>query len=139
MTITHITASDYPEIIARIRSAYWGHWQTVYQIRVALRHSLVLVARHGDEFLGFVRVVGDNATFSSITDFWVDEEHRGKGVGRALMEYLLAKTYVPDTICVIASRDAKGFYEKFGFVGVGGEVMKRDPGTAMEPYDIGQL
>lgn len=118
---------DLPVITDWIQQSYWGGWQSRDQIRFALKHSLTIVAVRENVLVGFIRIVTDYATFSSITDLYVAPEHRGKGVGRALMEHVLRDTGVPETICILASRDARGFYEKFGFVSVGGEVMKRDP------------
>lgn len=110
-----------------ILGSYWGGWMNAMQIRIALQHSLTFVADSHDGPRGFIRIVTDYATFSAITDLYVDEPYRRQGVGRALMEHILRDTGVPKTICILTTRDAKGFYAKFGFVAMGGDAMKRDP------------
>jgi ribosomal protein S18 acetylase RimI-like enzyme len=115
-------------IITRwIMQSYWGGWQNALQIRFALQHSLTFVAHAEDGPVGFIRIVTDYATFSAITDLWVEPEHRRQGVGRALMEHVLRDTGVPETICILTTREAGEFYKKFSFVSIGGNVMKRDP------------
>jgi ribosomal protein S18 acetylase RimI-like enzyme len=120
---------DRLQVIQWIRASYWGGWQQENQIRFALKHSLALGAyRPVDRMLlGFVRIVTDYATFSSITDLYVDESFRRQGVGRQVMEHVIDETCVSETICILASRDARGFYKKFGFEEIGGDVMKRNP------------
>ncbi len=112
-----------------IRESYWGAWQSEHQIRAAFAHSMIYVALvpGAPQPVGFIRVVTDYATFSAVTDLYVDEPHRRKGIARMLIEYVLRETCVKETICILASRDARGLYEKFGWRGVGGDVMQRNP------------
>lgn len=124
---------DMKWVITTIRSSYWGEWLTPIQIMRACDHSLCFGAYFNDSHLmagrqiGFGRVVTDRATFSSITDLVVDELHRNKGVGTALLQAILAHQWVHPTICIIASRNARDFYEKQGFVHAGGDILKRGP------------
>lgn len=127
MTIRPYTGAERALITRWILQSYWGGWQNALQIRAALQHSMTFVACDDSGPIGFIRIVTDYATFSSITDMFVAPEHRGFGVGRALIEHILKDTGVPETICIINTRDAHGFYKRFGFVPVGGDVMKRDP------------
>jgi predicted N-acetyltransferase YhbS len=129
---TQITVRPYADnfcgyITDRIQKSYWGWWQSADQIRYALKNSLTFVAcdEHG-EAIGFIRIVTDYASFSAITDLYVDEAYRKQGVGRALMEHVL-EGVVAETICILTSRDAGEFYRKFGFVPIGGQCWKRVP------------
>lgn len=65
---------------------------------------------------GFARVITDRATFAYIADVFVGEVHRGKGLGKLLMEKI--KTH-PDLQGLrrwsLATRDAHGLYKQFGF------------------------
>jgi ribosomal protein S18 acetylase RimI-like enzyme len=127
MTIVPLSSSDWPKIIAWIKGSYWGGWQSTVQLRAALKHSMTFVAIREGKVLGFIRIVTDYATFSSITDLYVDEPHRRQGVATALLRHVMEHTGVPEAICILTSRDARALYAKFGFVSIGGEVMKRDP------------
>lgn len=115
-------------ITDRIQRSYWGGWQGHRRIGKALESSLTFVAcDEQGEAVGFIRIVTDYATFSAVTDLWVEPEHRKQGVGRALMEHVLRDTGVPETICILTTRDAGEFYRRFGFVPIGGQCWKRGP------------
>jgi len=121
-----------PIMVEWILGSYWGKWQDVERIvhsfKSSLFFGLYIPVNHGPQpQIGFCRVVTDHATFSSITDMYVAEAFRGKGLGTHLLAEVVKHPSVGDTICIIASRDAQSWYKKFGWHRVGGDVMKRDP------------
>jgi GNAT superfamily N-acetyltransferase len=120
-------------VITTLRASYWGEWLTPIQIMRACDHSLCFGAYVAEPHLqagrqiGIGRFVTDRATFSSLTDLAVDEMWQRKGVGTAIMRAALDHPHIKTTICILSSRDARDFYAKFGFLHVGGQVMKRAP------------
>jgi putative acetyltransferase len=60
--------------------------------------------------------------------FYVHHEYQGKGVGKALMSYILEVASKNDTkiLKVDASITAKQFFESFGFVQTSRNEVKRD-------------
>ena len=70
----------------------------------------------GTKQVGLARVVTDRATFAYLSDVYVLEEHRGKGLAQRLMEAVIAH---PDLQglrrMLLATRDAHGLYAKYGF------------------------
>jgi GNAT superfamily N-acetyltransferase len=77
---------------------------------------MVFGVYHGDEQVGFARVITDGATFAYLADVFIAEDHRGKGLSAWLMECILSH---PDLQglrrFLLATRDAHGLYRKFGF------------------------
>lgn len=68
------------------------------------------------EQVAFARLVTDRATFAWLCDVFVDESARGRGVGVALMEAIVAAVEPLDLRRVmLATADAHGLYAKFGF------------------------
>jgi GNAT superfamily N-acetyltransferase len=66
--------------------------------------------------VAFARVVTDGATFAWLCDVYVDREHRGAGVGTALMEFVVRELEALDLRrWVLRTGDAHGLYERFGF------------------------
>lgn len=115
-------------VITTLRSSYWGEWMTPIQIMRACDHSLCFGAYlNSGEQVGIGRFVTDRAVFSSLTDLAVDELWQRKGVGTAIMRAALEHPHIHPTICILYSRDACDFYAKFGFIHIGGQVMKRAP------------
>ena len=69
----------------------------------------------GDQ-LAYARVVTDGVTFAWLCDVFVASEARGRGVGVALVEGVVAALEpLGLTRILLATGDAHGLYEKFGF------------------------
>ena len=83
----------------------------------AILHSLCIGAYGPDGAqVGFARIATDHATFGYLADVYVLEEHRGKGLSRAMVETLLALPEVQGfRRILLATRDAHGLYTKLGF------------------------
>jgi GNAT superfamily N-acetyltransferase len=99
-----------------LSNSYWSPGLPMDVLRRAIAGSLCFGLYRGIEQVGFARVVTDRATFAYLCDVFVLEEHRGKKLGRRLME---AVTGHPDLQglrrLVLVTRDAHGLYEQFGF------------------------
>jgi GNAT superfamily N-acetyltransferase len=68
------------------------------------------------EQLAYARVVTDGVTFAWLCDVFVASEARGRGVGVALVEGVVAMLEpLGLTRIMLATGDAHGLYEKFGF------------------------
>lgn len=99
---------------------------TMPMLMRATENSLCFSAWIENSQVGFARVITDRATSSLINDVVVDKKWREKGIGTALMQAALGHPLVSNTICILHTRWASDFYQKFGFVPVGG-MLKRDP------------
>lgn len=75
------------------------------------------VVRVGDgRQVAYARVVTDGATFAWLCDVIVDPDFRGDGVGKLLIEGVLADLEPLGLKRVmLATADAHGLYEQFGF------------------------
>jgi GNAT superfamily N-acetyltransferase len=114
------------------REAIWGFLRTSYWaadvardvVERSIDHSLAfgLYAPEGEQ-AGFARVVTDRARFAWLADVFVLPEHRGKGLGVWLVEAVLAHRELAGLSFVLATADAHGLYERFGFRPVDGERM----------------
>ncbi len=96
--------------------SYWAAGIPRERLALAVRHSLCLGLYRGGTQVGFARVVTDRATYAYLCDVWIDAGERGRGLGRWLVECVLAH---PDLqglrrLSLITS-DAQGLYDKFGF------------------------
>jgi GNAT superfamily N-acetyltransferase len=70
---------------------------------------------HNDQ-AGFARLVTDNATFAYLADVFILESHRGKGLSKWLMQEIMNHEELQGLRgWMLATKDAHGLYEKFGF------------------------
>ena len=97
--------------------SYWAKGVTVDRLKRAVENSMCFVVLKDNELAGFTRVVTDNATFAYICDVFVLEQHRRLGLSKWLMQTVLQH---PDLQGLrrwsLATADAHGLYEQFGFV-----------------------
>ena len=98
----------------------------------AVANSLCFAVLHGKAQIGFARVVTDSATFAYLCDVYILEEHRGKGLGKWLMECVMGHPGLQGLRRFsLATRDAHGLYRQFGFRELGNpdismEILRPD-------------
>jgi GNAT superfamily N-acetyltransferase len=96
--------------------AYWSQGISRETFDRAVDNSLIFTARRGSTLAGFARVVTDRATFAWLCDVFVLPAHRGHGVSRRLMDAVMTHPELAGLRnFLLATRDAHGLYEKFGF------------------------
>jgi GNAT superfamily N-acetyltransferase len=97
-------------------SSYWANGIPPGTVERSLAHSLCFALLDGDRQIGFARVISDYATIAFLADVFVLSEYRRRGLSKWLMECI---TSHPDLQglrrWILATRDAHGLYEKFGF------------------------
>ncbi len=66
--------------------------------------------------VGFARVITDHSTFAYLSDVFVDEQNRGQGLSKKLIQYILEHPRLSDiNRWMLLTKDAHGLYSKFGF------------------------
>jgi GNAT superfamily N-acetyltransferase len=96
--------------------SYWAQGRPAERTERALTHSLNfgLYAPDGSQ-AGFCRWVTDRATFAWLCDVFVDEPHRGRGLGVFLVHTAVDHPDVAGLRLVLGTRDAHELYRRFGF------------------------
>jgi GNAT superfamily N-acetyltransferase len=118
---------DVDAIWAYLREAYWSENVPRDVVARAIAGSLCLgLYAPGGKQAGFARAVTDSATFAWIADVFVLEPHRGRGLGVWMVSELLDHPRMQGLRAVtLATLDAHGLYERFGFVRDGERRMVR--------------
>jgi GNAT superfamily N-acetyltransferase len=109
------SAADIDFVHTSLNSTYWAENRTREVVEKSLEKSVLLSLFKGEEQIGFTRIVSDEATFAWVSDVFVHPDHRGKGLGVWLMECTMAHPVMDVTLQILATKDAQGLYEKFGF------------------------
>jgi len=98
------------------KTAYWALGRSHETVGKSIEHSLCfgIYAQDGKQ-VGFARVITDYATFAWLCDVFVLESHRGKGLGKWLVEAVVNH---PDLQGIkrilLATRDAHELYRRYG-------------------------
>jgi GNAT superfamily N-acetyltransferase len=117
MEISHDLARlDFQATSDLLKASYWGGQRTDEVNRRAFENSVCAIALIDGRQVGFARASGDRAVFARISDVIVWPEHRGKGVGKALVEALLDHPELSSVSAwMLNTSDAHGLYARFGF------------------------
>src|SRR5258707_12940088 len=70
--------------------SYWGKGRARDVVQRSIENSLPFGIYKGDEQVGFARIVTDYATFAWVADVFVLPEHRGRGLSKWLLEFVIA-------------------------------------------------
>jgi len=107
---------DIDAVHAFLARSYWAEGIPREIVAQSIAGSLCFALLEGERQIGFARVVTDRATFGYLCDVYVLESHRGRGLGRWLMQAVMAH---PDLQrlrrFVLVTRDAHDLYRPFGF------------------------
>ena len=113
-----------------LAKSYWAERRSAEAIRKSLGASLCFGVYLEGTQVGFARAVTDGAVMYWLCDVWIEEGHRGKGLGVALVETVVSHPALAPLVGILATRDAHGLYARFGFERDGERFMRRKPASA---------
>jgi GNAT superfamily N-acetyltransferase len=97
--------------------SYWAKGIPRTTLEESIRHSLCFGLFHGNEQIGFARIVSDLATIAYLADVFVVPQYRGRGLSKWLMECICSHPHLQDLRrWMLVTEDAHGLYRKYGFV-----------------------
>lgn len=83
---------------------------------LVIEHSICFSVFYQGKQVGFSRVITDYTEFASLWDVFIDEQHRRKGLGKALMKYIFEHPALKGVFrWFLMTEDAHGLYQKYGF------------------------
>lgn len=96
--------------------SYWSEGIPREIVERSIENSLCFGVFEKSEQVGFARVITDRATFAYLADVFILESHRGRGLGKLLMECISKHPQLQQLRrWMLATRDAHDLYAKFGF------------------------
>jgi ribosomal protein S18 acetylase RimI-like enzyme len=98
-------------------NAFWGQGRTAADLRRMVNNSAVCVtAWKGRHLLGFGRATSDGVFRGTIWDVVVESTAAGQGIGKALVETLLASPALANCERIyLMTTNSADFYKKIGF------------------------
>jgi N-acetylglutamate synthase-like GNAT family acetyltransferase len=98
------------------QDAYWAKNIPRELIERAIEHSLCFGAFDSERQVGFARVITDYATFAYLADVFVIESHRGRGIGKQIMDAIANHPALQGLRrWHLVTRDAHALYAHYGF------------------------
>jgi len=105
---------DWQAVADILKSVGMGHYAPeIHRQAFEASHTTVFVYANG-KLAGFGRAISDGAYQAAVYDCAVVESYQGQGLGRLIMEHILARLPAGNVI-LYASPGKEGFYEKHGF------------------------
>ena len=107
---------DRAAVHAFLSKSYWARGIGREVVDRSIDGSLCFALLEGDHQIGFARVITDRATFAYLGDVHVLEGWRGRGLGRWLMDCVMAHPHLAGLRrWVLVTRDAHELYAPLGF------------------------
>lgn len=118
---------DPEQAVQMLRQTYWGQDRDPPKMKRIMAHSLNcgLLDAEG-RLVGYMRAITDYETTFYLADVVIDPALRGRGLGQAMVGYLLADKRLSGLRGLLRTRDAYDFYERFGFQRQDERVMTRE-------------
>ncbi len=114
-----------------IQSMYWGTNLSREEIVGSINNSRAYGLYHNNKQIGFAKVLSDYTRFAYLSDVFIVEEYRGKGLSVFLLKGILEDPIFHDVEkWMLATRDAHGLYKKLGF------TKLKDPNSFMQLLKI---
>lgn len=110
------SAVDLDAVHDYLSRSYWAEGIPRALLARAVENCIPFSVFDGDEQVGFARVITDRATYAYLSDVYVLESHRGRGLSTFLMDTIMAH---PDLQGLrrfsLTTRDAGWLYRRYGF------------------------
>ncbi len=116
-------------------NSYWASSRSRTEVELSIKYSICFGMYLGDKHqIGFARVVTDRIIFAYLMDIFVLDAYQNRGFGKKLIEFILHHEII-DKLKTVAlkTKDAHGFYEKYGFEKIGNSPLW----MAKDNQDIG--
>ena len=102
-----------------LSQSYWSPGVEMQVVKKAMEGSLCFGVYDNNKQVGYARVITDTATFAYLADVFIDENYRGRGLGKWLVQIILKH---PDLQglrrIILTTKDAHKVYEQCGFMSV---------------------
>lgn len=124
------------EVVWRFMSeqAYWGKWRDrdVLDRQIDASWRTVGCYDRAGSMVGFARAISDGISLAYLADVFVLPEHRGRGLGVALVKAMIDDGPGAHFRWMLHTGDAHGVYAKAGFRAPDATYLER-PGRAPDP------
>jgi GNAT superfamily N-acetyltransferase len=106
--------------------SYWARGRSRAEIESTVREAARVVGLYdGDRQVGLARVISDGVHVAHLCDVYVLASYRGRGFGVELVREAVDNGPDAKLAWTLATKDAHGLYERFGFAAPDERIMQR--------------
>jgi GNAT superfamily N-acetyltransferase len=107
--------------------AYWSRWRSRDDVQRQIQGAWRVVGCCDGQghMVGFARALSDGVALAYLADVYVLENHRGRGLGRALLKEMIKHGPGKEFRWLLHTADAHGLYRQFGFTAPDATIMER--------------
>ena len=96
--------------------SYWAKGIPYETIEISMKNSFCIGIFSEGQQIGFARLITDYATFAYLADVYILKDHRGKGLSKMMMDFIMKLDFLPGLRrTLLATLDAHLLYRQFGF------------------------
>ena len=109
-----------------LTESYWNQGISLEKVQKCIDNSLNFGLFLNGKQIGYARILTDFVRFAYLMDVFIEPNLQGKGYGKRLMEYVFEDENIKQLPgMLLATKDAHGVYEKFGFKRFGDEQKNK--------------
>ncbi len=99
------------------KESYWAAGIPVEVVKKSIEGSICFGVYHCNNQIGFSRLITDCATFAYLADVFIDQNYRGQGLSKWLMQTIMTHEDIQGLRRImLATRDAHSLYAQYGFL-----------------------
>jgi GNAT superfamily N-acetyltransferase len=118
---------DVETIKGFLTRSYWANKRPEERTLRSIENSVCYGVYEGAKQVGYARVITDHATMYYLCDVFIDEDYRGMGIGKTLIEALTTSDELKDLTGLLGTRDAHELYKQYDFEAQPELFMRRKP------------
>ncbi|PZT54712.1 GNAT family N-acetyltransferase [Paenibacillus silvae] len=107
--------------------SYWANKRPEEIIEKSISNSYCIGIYRERSQVGFARIITDDATTYWLCDVFIDEDYRGHGLGKKLLETITNSDRFKNMMGILGTKDAHGLYEQYYFEKDNERFMRRMP------------
>jgi GNAT superfamily N-acetyltransferase len=107
---------DIALIHAFLTQSYWSKDIPYENVKKRIENAFCIGVYYDRKQVGFARIISDFESFAYLADVFIVESHRGQGLSKMLMSYIMAYPELQNLRrFMLATADAHGLYAQFNF------------------------
>ncbi|OCT11512.1 GCN5 family acetyltransferase [Paenibacillus pectinilyticus] len=118
---------DVDTIKVFLSRSYWANKRPEERTLRSIENSICYGVYEGSKQVGYARIITDHATMYYLCDVFIDEDYRGMGIGKKLMESLTTSDELKDLMGLLGTKDAHELYKQYDFEPDAERFMRRVP------------